>query len=42
MKNELETCMWCKGEFPHFEGPTHKYIESTPGCWYTLLKQNLT
>ncbi|MFC2167451.1 DUF5946 family protein [Acidobacteriota bacterium] len=30
----METCMWCKGKFPRFEGPTHKYIESTPGCWH--------
>jgi hypothetical protein len=26
-------CMWCKGVFPDGEGPTHKYMESTPGCW---------
>jgi len=28
--------MWCKGEFPLTEGPTHKYMESSPGCWYTF------
>ena len=32
----METCMWCKGEFPLAEGPTHKYMESTPGCWDTF------
>lgn len=26
-------CMWCKGMFPVGEGPTHEYMESTPGCW---------
>jgi Family of unknown function (DUF5946) len=26
-------CMWCKGMFPDEEGPTHDYMESTPGCW---------
>jgi len=25
--------MWCKGAFPEGEGPTHEYMESTPGCW---------
>ena len=29
----METCMWCKGTFPAIEGPTHRYMESTPGCW---------
>ena len=28
--------MWCKGDFPHYKGPTHKYMESTPGCWHTF------
>ena len=26
-------CMWCKGNFPDEPGPTHEYMESTPGCW---------
>jgi Family of unknown function (DUF5946) len=26
-------CMWCKGDFPDEQGPTHEYMESTPGCW---------
>lgn len=25
--------MWCKGLFPRLEGPTHEYMQSTPGCW---------
>lgn len=25
--------MWCKGEFSAADGPTHEYMESTPGCW---------
>jgi uncharacterized protein DUF5946 len=25
--------MWCKGDFPADPGPTHEYMESTPGCW---------
>jgi hypothetical protein len=25
--------MWCKGIFPEEQGPTHEYMESTPGCW---------
>jgi hypothetical protein len=26
-------CMWCCGHYPNIVGPTHDYIESTPGCW---------
>lgn len=26
-------CVWCKGMFPDGDGPTHDYMESTPGCW---------
>ncbi len=29
----LRQCMWCKGAFEHVDGPTHEYMESTPGCW---------
>jgi hypothetical protein len=29
----LVRCMWCKGSFEHEDGPTHDYMESTPGCW---------
>lgn len=28
-----DECMWCKGRFPAGDGPTHEYMESTPGCW---------
>jgi len=35
-QKKMETCMWCKGEFPYLEGPTHKYMESIPGCWHTF------
>lgn len=26
-------CLWCKGNFADEQGPTHEYMESTPGCW---------
>ncbi len=29
----LRPCMWCKGAFAPVDGPTHPYMESTPGCW---------
>ena len=29
----LEQCMWCRGAFQSGDGPTHEYMESTPGCW---------
>lgn len=29
----LISCMWCGGAFPEVAGPTHKYMQSTPGCW---------
>lgn len=29
----VRRCMWCKGAFPDGDGPVHKYMESTPGCW---------
>ena len=25
--------MWCQGRFPDEAGPTHEYMQSTPGCW---------
>ena len=25
--------MWCKGVFAEEGGPTHEYMQSTPGCW---------
>ena len=29
----LNQCRWCQGLFPAEDGPTHAYMESTPGCW---------
>lgn len=26
-------CFGCGGSFPDIEGPTHRYAESSPGCW---------
>ncbi len=26
-------CMGCGGSFADIEGPTHRYMESSPGCW---------
>ena len=26
-------CVGCGGLFPAIEGPTHRYMESSPGCW---------
>jgi hypothetical protein len=26
-------CMWCRGLFDELDGPTHEYMQSTPGCW---------
>jgi hypothetical protein len=26
-------CVGCGGLVPDVEGPTHRYMESTPGCW---------
>lgn len=29
----LKRCIGCRGNFPDIEGPTHRYMESSPGCW---------
>jgi hypothetical protein len=29
----LVRCIGCGGLFPQIEGPTHRYMESSPGCW---------
>jgi Family of unknown function (DUF5946) len=29
----LLRCMGCQALFPDMEGPTHAYMQSTPGCW---------
>jgi hypothetical protein len=26
-------CPGCGGKFPDIQGPTHRYMESSPGCW---------
>ena len=26
-------CLGCKGLFPEIDGPTHRYMASSPGCW---------
>lgn len=26
-------CVGCGGLFPDIEGPTHRYMEASPGCW---------
>jgi len=26
-------CMGCGGLFPDIDGPVHRYMESSPGCW---------
>ena len=26
-------CPGCAGEFPDVDGPTHRYMTSSPGCW---------
>jgi hypothetical protein len=30
---DLDRCIGCGGLFPKMEGPTHRYMESSPGCW---------
>lgn len=31
--SKLIRCFGCGGMFPGIEGPTHRYMESVPGCW---------
>jgi hypothetical protein len=33
MATAMIKCMGCGGLFADTEGPTHRYLESTPGCW---------
>lgn len=33
MHTELVRCIGCGGLVPDIEGPTHRYMESSPGCW---------
>ena len=30
---ERESCFSCGAEVPKSDGPVHKYIDSSPGCW---------
>ncbi len=30
---QVKPCLWCKAQVPDIEGPTHQYMESSPGCW---------
>jgi hypothetical protein len=32
----LSPCPGCGALFPHFEGPTHRYIGASAGCWALL------
>ena len=27
-------CIGCGGIMPQMDGPTHRYLESSPGCWH--------
>jgi hypothetical protein len=29
----IEICPFCGIQTEKIDGPTHKYLESTPGCW---------
>ncbi|MFI4921761.1 MAG: DUF5946 family protein [Gammaproteobacteria bacterium] len=29
----MSRCLGCGAEFPDQEGPTHRYMESSPACW---------
>ena len=30
---KMTTCVGCGGSFSDTDGPTHRYMESSPGCW---------
>ena len=30
---EVSRCVGCGGLFPAIDGPRHRYMESSPGCW---------
>ena len=32
-ETSLIECPGCGAEFPEHDGPVHRYLESTPGCW---------
>jgi hypothetical protein len=29
----MDTCFSCGGEYQHINGPVHRYMASSPGCW---------
>jgi hypothetical protein len=29
----IRPCVGCGASFPELEGPVHRYMESSPGCW---------
>src|SRR5690606_31620011 len=33
MREHLEPCIGCGGLFPVIDGPTHRYMLCSPGCW---------
>lgn len=33
---KIVKCSGCGGLFPDIEGPTHRYMESSSGCWATF------
>lgn len=33
MTPDLVPCPGCHARFPAGDGPTHRYLESSPGCW---------
>lgn len=33
MPEAMIKCMGCGGVFAEIQGPTHRYLESSPGCW---------
>lgn len=38
MKHDTEKrvpCPGCGARFPDRNGPTHRYLEASPGCWGT-------
>lgn len=35
MDKELDRCIGCGGLVPDVDGPVHRYMESSPGCWRT-------
>jgi Family of unknown function (DUF5946) len=35
---QLIRCVGCGGAVPQMDGPTHRYMESSPGCWHVYGK----